>query len=481
MCSVFFRTCRSGSSAVPVKTVNLRPSKMMLITYLSFCILGVICIVLQYWVRQTDKTPAIGNNPTFLQFQRIYFAAYLPAVVADWFQGPYLYKLYSHYGFQEDQIATLYVCGFASTVLLGTWAPVAAEKFGRQKLCIVFTVTYTIACFFKLSRSYGILILGRILGGIATSLLFSSFEAWYIHEHIESNDFPKEWIAVTFSKATFWNGVLAVLAGIIANVSAEWLDLGPVSPFMLAIPCLIVSGLVVATQWKENYGKQQVKFGKSCFNGLRNIVTDSRIFLIGIIQSLFESSMYIFIFIWTPVLDPANASLGIVFSSFMVCTLIGSAIFQLLSARRVLVVNLLGGAVACAVFGYFLCIFATSPHNTNHRLAFVAFLLIEVAVGIYFPAMSNIRSRVIPEKVRLSVMNWFRVPLNLIACIILMTLHNNSFRHGSRLIFVMCTALTAIASLALLKFISIVKDDEELGLGQTQGEEEAGEKLVPAV
>ena len=454
----------------------------MLMTYLSFCVVAAICIVLQYWVRQTDKTPAIGNNPTFLQFQRVYFAAYLPSVVADWFQGPYLYKLYSHYGFQEDQIAMLYVCGFASTVLLGTWAPVAAEKFGRQKLCVVFTIVYSVACFLKLSRMYSVLIVGRVLGGIATSLLFSSFEAWYIHEHIESNDFPKEWIGVTFSKAMFWNGVLAVAAGIVANVSAEWLGLGPVSPFMLAIPCLFVSGLVVATQWKENYSKQQVKFGKSCYGGLRDIVTDSRIFLIGMIQSLFESSMYIFIFIWTPVLDPASGSLGIIFSSFMVCALIGSAIFQLLSARRVLLVNLLAGSIVCAFVGYFVCIFATNPHNINHRLAFVAFLLIEVAAGIYFPAMSNIRSRVVPEKVRLGVMNWFRVPLNLIACIVLMTLHNNSFRHGNRLIFVVCTALTAIASLAVLKFISIVKDDQELGLGQTEETTEGEQQqLVPSV
>ena len=43
--------------------------------------------------------------------------------------GPYLYKLYSHYGFEEAQIAVLYVCGFSSTVILGTWAPIAADRY----------------------------------------------------------------------------------------------------------------------------------------------------------------------------------------------------------------------------------------------------------------------------------------------------------------------------------------------------------------
>ncbi len=434
----------------------------MFITYIAFVVLLATCVGLQYLAIKSRKDPSVGNNPIFLKFQNTYFAAYLPAMFADWLQGPYLYKLYSHYGFQEDQIAILYVCGFASTVLLGTFAPIAADRYGRKKLCIMFTLIYSVACLLKLSRNYWTLVVARILGGAATSLLFSAFEGWYIHEHIETNDFPTEWIPVTFSKATVWNGGLAISAGVLANVVAEWCNFGPVSPFLLAIPCLVATCCVVSATWQENIAKKHVRFSKSCMDGLKEIMTEPRIFLIGTIQSLFEGAMYIFIFLWTPILDPGKASLGITFSSFMVCIMIGSAIFQLMVSNRVPAVNLLAVAIILALFGNLLCIMATNPDNMNRNLAFIAFLLIEVAVGMYFPAMTFIRERLLPEANRLSILNWFRVPINLIACAVLMILHNHSFRQGNRLLFVACSGLLIVASLCILKFIAMFKDDDEL-------------------
>ncbi|ELT95975.1 hypothetical protein CAPTEDRAFT_167222 [Capitella teleta] len=429
---------------------------MMVITYAAFCALGLLCIGLQYWAIKTRREPPVGNNPLFLKFQRSYFLAYFPALLADWLQGPYLYKLYSHYGFEEQQIAVLYVCGFASTVILGTWAPLAADRFGRKKLCMFFTVVYSLACFFKLSLGYGLLLLGRLLGGVATSLLFSAFEAWYVHEHIETHDFPREWIGVTFNKASVSNGVLAIIGGFIANIVAEWMDFGPVAPFMLAVPCLLISGILVSSQWNENYSAQKAPFKKTCMDGLQTIFTDPKIFLIGIITALFESVMYIFVFIWTPVLDPGHPSLGIIFSSYMVCIMIGSAIFQLMVTRKVPVRNLLTFAIVTAFIANVMCIFATHHSSPNRNLAFVSFLIIEISVGIYFPSMSYLRAKLVPEATRRSVMNWFRVPMNLIACVVLMLLHHDSFRHGNRLIFVTCSGLLAFALAGIVMFLAIV-------------------------
>ena len=41
------------------------------------------------------------------------------------------------------------------------------------------------------------LMVGRILGGISTSLLFSAFEAWMVTEH-RKQGFPEEWLGITF-------------------------------------------------------------------------------------------------------------------------------------------------------------------------------------------------------------------------------------------------------------------------------------------
>ena len=47
------------------------------------------------------------------------------------------------------------------------------------------------------------LLLGRVMGGLATSLLCSTFESWYVHQHLHHYNFPSHWLANTFSLATY--------------------------------------------------------------------------------------------------------------------------------------------------------------------------------------------------------------------------------------------------------------------------------------
>lgn len=434
----------------------------MTVAYVTFVGLAAVCAVLQLWAYYIRRdAAAVGNNPQFLKFQRGYFAVYLVAMFADWLQGPYLYKLYSYYGFLEEQIAVLYVFGFASTVLFGSWTPIAADQFGRKKLCIIFTVTYSLACMLKLSRSYGVLMISRVLGGMATSVLFSAFEAWYVHEHMETHDFPKEWIPLTFAKASLWNGVLAVIAGIATNVMSEWFRLGPVAPYMMAVPFLIFVGIIISTHWNENYSLSRVRFRKLCHEGLKKIVSSEKIFMLGAIEALFESVIYTIIFLWTPILEPAGPSLGIVFSSFMVCILIGQAAFQILSSRGVPVIFLLVFASALALISNVICVFSTHPKNQHTSASFIGFLLFEFCVGLYFPSMGYLRLRVIPDAYRYPITNWFRVPLNLISCAVLMLLHEDVFRHGNRNIFVICVGLLLLALMCAYRLMKLPKTEEE--------------------
>ncbi len=50
---------------------------------------------------------------------------------------------------------------------------------------MTYCVTYILSCITKHSPQYRVLMLGRILGGIATSLLFSAFESWLVAEHFK--------------------------------------------------------------------------------------------------------------------------------------------------------------------------------------------------------------------------------------------------------------------------------------------------------
>jgi hypothetical protein len=51
---------------------------------------------------------------------------------------------------------------------------------------------------------------------------------------------------------------------------------------------------------------------------------------------------------------------------------------------------------------------------------FIAFLVFEFCIGVFWPAMATMRSKYVPEEARATIMNYFRIPLNLIVVIILL-------------------------------------------------------------
>lgn len=55
----------------------------------------------------------------------------------------------------------------------------------------------------------------------------------------------------------------------------------------------------------------------------------------GAIQSLFEGSMYTFVFLWTPALSPNDEEIphGFIFATFMLTSMLGSSLASRLLAR----------------------------------------------------------------------------------------------------------------------------------------------------
>ncbi|XP_039602655.1 molybdate-anion transporter [Polypterus senegalus] len=451
---------------------------MLLIAYVSFLLLLAICLGLEFSACRARPGPA--TNPAFRQFQLHFYRVYFLALWADWLQGPYLYKLYHHYNFLESQIAIIYVCGFASSVLFGLVAGWLVDRIGRRQACILFCATYIVCCLTKLSQDYFILILGRVLGGLSTSLLATAFEAWYVHQHVETHDFPKEWIPETFSQAASWNHGLAVAAGFVATFFAEWLSLGPVAPFLVAVPFLMLCGGLALRDWEENWhpgGVAQTKFTRSCVEGLQCLLADSRVLLLGGIQALFESVIYIFVFLWTPVLDPHGPPLGIIFSCFMASCMIGASLYRVATSKKYLLqpIHLLSLAVLLAFFALFMLSFSTSPGQEAPSESFLAFLVIELACGLYFPSMGFLRDRIIPKKQRAAVLAWFRLPLHLLACMGMLALYGSGDGlSGTRHMFVACAGLMLAALLAVVSLFSVIRHDTELRLDGQEGLQQNG-------
>lgn len=427
------------------------------------------------------KPGSTNTNPQFLEFQRSYFLAFYPALFADWLNAPYLYKLFADYGFLEEQIAIIYVCGLVSALVFGTPAHYFVQRYGPRKISFIAASVYSLSCFLKLSSDYSTLVISRILSGASTTLLFAAHEGWYSKSHLERHDFPKEWLELTSEKAAFASSFMAGTAGITAYMMTEWYGLGPVAPSILAVPFLGLSAYMTFTTWKmtkepsqENGGLmqnamdqptlKQARFSKVCCEGLQNIVQNPDLLLVGSVQSLFESVLCLFVFLWTPVLDHHNPPLGIVFASFMSATLCGGFIYKLLiGAGKVPPAVVLTGALIVACIAILGCVFSTAPTKEFPVVSYISFLLFETAAGAYFPAMSKIKRLVKPELQNFAVTAWFRVPLNLFACFGLIMLHHSTNATGTRHLFTVCffsVGIGVVFSLLLLRLLKM-KDPEQ--------------------
>lgn len=412
----------------------------------------------------TSDSKLFNFSSAFLTFRNNYIVVYSLMMAGDWLQGPYVYALYSHYGYSKGDIGRLFIAGFGSSLIVGTFVGSLADRVGRKRIALVYCATYIASCVTKHWSDYNVLMLGRFFGGIATSLLFSVFEAWLVAEHF-SRGFESSWLGTTFSKAVFYgNGLTAIAAGVLANYLVRDMELGPVAPFDAAIVFLTVGAGLIAFTWNENYGDKtennQQSLSESFQVAFNEIKTDTKIFLLGCMQALFEGAMYTFVFLWTPALAPMNEDIphGFIFSTFMVACMLGSAYAgRLLSEEykpEKYMKNVFGIAAASMIIPvlapYLLGAMALGNPTGLTYSGFgqlLAFCVFEACVGMFWPSFMQMRSKYVPEEHRATIINIFRIPLNLFVCTILYNV--DAFETSS--LFVMCFLFLVGATLCMMK------------------------------
>ncbi|GMP70663.1 hypothetical protein CsSME_00029423 [Camellia sinensis var. sinensis] len=308
--------------------------------------------------------------------------------------------------------------------------------------------------------------LGRVLGGIATSLLFSAFESWLVAEHFKRG-FDQQWLSLTFSKAIFLgNGLVAILSGLFGNMLVDSLSLGPVAPFDAAACFLAIGMAIILSSWTENYGDpSENKDLLTQFKGAAvAIASDEKIALLGAIQSLFEGSMYTFVFLWTPALSPNDEEIphGFIFATFMLASMLGSSIASRLMAQSspkvesymqiVFVVS------SISLLLPIVTTFLVAPSKVEgggisfgSSLQLLGFCTFEACVGIFWPSIMKMRSQYIPEEARSTIMNFFRIPLNIFVCVVLYNV--NAF--PITIMFGMCSIFLFVASILQRRLLVI--------------------------
>jgi len=367
---------------------------------ITICSVLCACVVLarQYISR---KTPV---SKEFIQFQRNFLLIFVIANFSDWLQGPYLYIMYTSHGFTMKDISYLFISEFMSSAIFGTFVGYLSDRYGRKKSCMLYFLLSILSCSTKRSNSYTILVFGRILGGIASSILMTSFESWMISAH-EKMGFPRSWLNLTFKTASTLNCLTAIIAGFVSTLLAE--QYTPIAVFDSAMTLQIAGGILVYFLWNENHGEITYILKPYCNNML---------IYLGIVQCVFEAAVYIFVFSWAPILERQHVPDGISFTIFMLCIMSGTQfIHKNDNVEKLLAINIVFASVCFFILSVY-------PH-------LVVYSFFEFSYGVYYPLQGIMRAKYIPSKHRGVISNIMRIGVNLIVVFALLQITDENMEY----------------------------------------------------
>lgn len=165
------------------------------------------------------------------------------------------------------------------SMVLGSIVGGLADSYGRKRLCIGYCLAYTFSVLMKHCKHFHVLLLGRVGGGIATSLLFSVFESWLIGAHGQrglghksglKKEEEEKWLAKSLSVSMYGSSLVAIGSGVLANMVVENSGKmrpmngndesliyvgGYISAFDACLVPLVLCATLIVCLWEENYGE----------------------------------------------------------------------------------------------------------------------------------------------------------------------------------------------------------------------------------
>lgn len=147
-------------------------------------------------------------------------------------------------------------------------------------------------------------------------------------------------------------------------------------------------------------------------------ITDPLLLVLGLTQTCFEGSMYLFVFLWVPSLQESSSSphllpLGYIFSCFMISMMLGSLLYTVLVARHQrhslerpssppssVTLHAQLSSIVCAVSAL---AFVVSILSSSEHTRFWSFCVYEACVGMYYPVQGTLRGALIANEHRATV------------------------------------------------------------------------------
>ena len=106
---------------------------------------------------------------------------------------------------------------------------------------------------------------------------------------------------------------------------------------------------------------------------------------------------------------------GLIFSTFMVCSMAGSSLFSIFNDLFPLEHQALFVLLLASSSMFILLV------TTDQTIHYTAMNIFEFTIGMYFPTIGCLKSAIVPESQRAAIYNLYRIPLNLIVLLGLLT------------------------------------------------------------
>ncbi|KAK9421835.1 hypothetical protein SUNI508_05436 [Seiridium unicorne] len=419
------------------------------------------------------------------RFRRSFLQVYLLVMGSEWLQGPYMYSLLR----DEKQlapsiVAILYTATYGAAAASAPWTGYLADKFGRRTACITFCAIHSLASISVLFDRVEILVLGRVLGGIGVTLLWTAFESWMISEHnsrkLGQSSIP---LGAMFGVMTTANCITAIVAGVVAHCVV--LTLGSkTNPFLLGLFLDACAVFLMLRTWNENHGISALSGVESRPGNpvgakpwQRDIIEsfrDSRILILSLTSCCFEGTIFLLMFYWPGALQAAHSPdqasgddavpYGVIFANFMATMVLGALLFGMLMHKwdggtpddSFLATVLLSGALLLAGISFLAAAFAKTELQF-----FCAFLVLEACNGMYVPSIAYQRGRVVNDCGRATIYGLMNMPLFIFVIAALLTTSKDGDDHQS-MVFIFCAALLLVA--AVTSFIGLCDPQSSKGL-----------------
>lgn len=412
-------------------------------------------------IRSTEGHVITTNE--FKIFQSGFLTGFSMVILCELIAAASFYHTFVHLKLSLEQITKLYLTTVGSTAVTSIVMEVV-DLGTRKDKCALSAGLYSLSMFsifFGGHKHMEMLMIGRIIYGTASALHHSSFENYALNGHT-SLGFPEDWLNQTFSFLTHAMALMAVISGALGQVTDT--VAGEMGCAGLCSALFALSAMYIILMWEKdtNVPKFMMKsFTGNLSQSISAIRSNKQMLLLVVITSLCETSITIFTFYWAPWMstlaseEDHHLPYEIIFSSFIVASMLGSYLFQMYSSTPGASVE---QAFQAILIGSSVAFFLGASYGASGT-AFIVSIFVQLCMGSYYPCIGYFRGRIIVPELRNASLIIARLMTLVLTVVVLSTIH-----HSPMLMLATCATLNGAAAylqITCMESRSLMDDNED--------------------